>query len=180
MNPTNTPTLDESTFDQPFAAWLPPLTRLLDEQSALCDRLAALGAAQATHVEAERTEALIGVLGERQNVLDRIVELNAALAPFRARRHDALRTLPAHQRQSLQSRIDHIADTVDRVRLGDETDRIRLETRRKGVADELAGLSRLRGAAAAYASVGSAAAPGSIHPTHPSGSSSPKFHDRHG
>lgn len=159
------PALGEGSFDEPGSRWLPTVVSLLDEQCSLSSKLEGLGAEQSVHVKAGRTEALLSVLNERQAVLDRIVEINGILEPFRNRRDAAMSRLQPSERESLQSRIDRIADAVDRVRRRDDEDRQALESQRQGVADELASLSRLRGAAAAYAGHGSAGA---------------RFHDRQG
>lgn len=157
--------LSEASFDGPGSRWLPTVAGLLDEQCRLCARLEGLSDEQSEHVRAGRTEELLGVLNERQAVLDRVVEINGMLGPFRDRRDAAMSRLAPVDRESLQSRIDRIADAVDRVRRRDDEDRKALESQRRGVADELASLSRLRGAAAAYAGHGAIG---------------PRFHDRRG
>jgi flagellar biosynthesis/type III secretory pathway chaperone len=162
---TATVLLDGKTFEQPAARWFGAVVGLLDEQCELCGRLERLGAEQSGHVEAGRTEELLSVLSRRQEVLDRVVQINEILEPFRANRESVMSRLPASDREALQGRIDRIAETVDRVRRRDDEDRRRLEQQRKSVADELSGMTRLRGAAAAYASNAATAS---------------RFHDRHG
>lgn len=152
--PSRSPLLCEGSFDGPGARWLPTVVGLLDEQCGLCERLEGLSDEQSSHVRRGRTEELLGVLNERQAVLDRVVEINGILEPFRNRSDAAMAGLRTADRDSLQSRIDRIAESVDRVRRRDDEDRKALESQRRGVADELANLSRLRGAAAAYAGHG--------------------------
>ncbi len=159
------PVLSENSFDSPGSRWLAAVAGLLDEQYDLCVRLEGLSETQSSHVQAGRTEGLLSVLNERQAVLDRVVEINGTLEPFRNRRDIAMSRLQAADRESLQNRIDRIAESVERVRRRDDEDRRALESQRRGVADELANLSRLRGAAAAYAG---------------SGATGPRFHDRQG
>jgi flagellar biosynthesis/type III secretory pathway chaperone len=157
--------LSAATFELPCARWLDAVAGLLDEQGELCGRLEQLGAEQSGHVETGNTEELLSVLGQRQLVLDRVMQINEILEPFRSNRESVMNRLVAMDRDALQRRIDRIADSVDRVRRRDDEDRKRLEQQRKSVADELSNMTRLRGAAAAYA--GNAA-----------GAS--RFHDRRG
>lgn len=141
-----------AVFDtRPASEWLPAVIRALDEQQVLCSRLAELGDEQALHVQAGRTEELMRVLGDRQQLLDRIVRINSRLEPFRSRRENLLPRLNDQQRGQIEQRIESIAGLVDRVRRRDDQDRQILELQRKTVADELAGIGKLKGAVAAYA-----------------------------
>lgn len=162
--------LPASLLDGAPAAWLPPVSGMLEDQHALCEELDGLGAEQSDHVASGRTDELLAILSRRQGILDRIVEISAALEPFRERREALLATLAPAERDGLCRRIDAIADLVERVRRRDDQDRRLLEEQRQIVADEISGLSRLRGAAAAYAGAGPRAAE----------AASPRFHDRHG
>jgi hypothetical protein len=151
------PGLDAAVFAQTPTMWLGTVAGLLEEQRELCVRLERLGAEQSRHVGAGHTEGLLTVLNQRQTVLDRVVEINDLLEPFRSNRDAAMARLGANERETLQRRIDQIADSVDRVRRRDDEDRRLLENQRKVIADELTSLNRLRGAAAAYAGAAAAA-----------------------
>jgi len=141
-----------SMLDQPTSRWTPVLLKLLDEQRELCMRLESLSREQTSHVEAGRTDALIGVLSDRQRVIDRVVEINDRLEPFRSRREALMNRMSSGEQQGVQVRIDAIADSVERVRARDDADRLALEKQRSIVGDELTSLTRGRGAMTAYGS----------------------------
>lgn len=126
------------------------LAGIIDEEHALCIELDSLSLAQSAMVEGGDTDGVLEVLGRRQQIIDRIVVLNTELSPLRERRDELLAVLPAGERQRVRARVDEIADTVERVRARDEQDRQAMERRRTGIAGELSGLTRARGAIAAY------------------------------
>jgi flagellar biosynthesis/type III secretory pathway chaperone len=134
------------------SVWLPRLTRLLDEQAELCAGLDALSAQQSRAVNDGDTDALLRILGQRQPVVDRMSEINGLLEPFRSRKEALIASLARAQRDGVMQRVGRIAALVESVRARDDQDRIKLEQQRTTVADELATLSRGRGAATAYAS----------------------------
>jgi hypothetical protein len=127
------------------------LAGIIDEEHALCLELDGLSVAQSAMVEGGDTEGVLEVLGRRQRIIDRIVTLNAELAPLRERRDELMAALPAQERERVRSKVGEIAQTVERVRARDEQDRLAMERRRAGIAGELSGLARARGAVAAYA-----------------------------
>lgn len=126
------------------------LAGIIDEEHALCVELDGLSVAQSAMVEGGDTDGVLEVLGRRQRIIDRIVVLNAELAPLRERRDELMAALPASERERVRARVDEIAQAVERVRARDEQDRDAMERRRTGIAGELSGLARARGAVAAY------------------------------
>lgn len=159
--------LPERLLAQEPGAWLPRLTRLLDEQATLCAGLEALSVRQSATLDGADTDALLRILAQRQTILDRVTVINRALAPFRARKEELLARLGPPDRERVARTVGAIAAHVDSVRVRDDQDRRTLERMRTAVADELASLSRARGAAAAYAP-----------PAH--ASPAPRFQDRRG
>lgn len=149
------------------ARWLPRVNRLLDEQCELCVGLDSLSARQTQAVGIGDTDALLRIIGQRQTLVDRVSDINAALEPFRTKKDELVARLAPAQRDGIVQRVGKIAALVESVRSRDDQDRITLEKLRSGVADELANLSKAHGAAAAYAK--STAAP-----------TGPKFQDRKG
>lgn len=123
---------------------------LLEEQARLFARLEGLGAAQGAMIDADDAEGLLGVLAERQRIIEEVGRTNAELDPVRARWDQFIAGLPEAERDRLRRRIDAIAEAAARVAAGDEADRRRLEARREAVAVELSQLSRGQGAVAAY------------------------------
>src|SRR3954470_21497024 len=80
------------------ARWLPRVQKLLDEQCELCVGLDSLSARQTQALGMGDTDGLLRILGQRQTLLDRVVEINAALEPFRANKEHLLGALGAAQR----------------------------------------------------------------------------------
>jgi flagellar biosynthesis/type III secretory pathway chaperone len=163
------PALGDLLTQEP-SVWLPRLAALLDEQCALCERLETLSASQSAAVAVGDTDTLLRVLGQREAVVDRVTRINAALEPFRAARDRALARLGPAGRDAVVQRVGRIAALVESVRARDDQDRTSLERQRGVVSQELAALSRGRGAAAAYAAGG---AGGGAY-------SGPTFQDRRG
>ncbi len=153
---------------QDHSVWLPALTRLLDEQCGLCERLEALSDKQSRAVAAGDTDGLLRILGEREAVVGRVTGINAELEPFRSSRDRALGSLPPAQRDAVVQRVGRIAALVESVRARDDVDRAVLEKQRAAVGVELAAMSRGRGASAAYAGASAGTYSG------------PKFQDRKG
>ena len=131
--------------------WLPRLNKLLDEQCELCVGLDTLSARQTQAVGVGDTDGLLRILGQRQTLVDRVTDINALLEPFRVRKEELLGRLAPAQREGVVQRVGKIAALVESVRARDDQDRIVIEKMRTAVADELANLTRVKGAAAAYA-----------------------------
>ncbi|HMN41212.1 MAG TPA: flagellar export chaperone FlgN [Phycisphaerales bacterium] len=158
--------MTQSTMNNPLVAdiesgdpvrWLPRMHKLLDEQCELCVGLDSLSARQTQAVGIGDTDALLRILGQRQTIIDRVAEIGGALEPFRDRKDALLGRLGPAQREGIVQRVGKIAALVESVRARDDADRITLERMRSNVADELANLSRVKGAAAAYAAHGAGA-----------------------
>jgi hypothetical protein len=136
------------------ARWLPRVHKLLDEQCELCVGLDSLSARQTEAVGIGDTDGLLRILGQRQTLVDRVAAIGTALEPFREKRDGLLGRLAPTQREGIVQRVGKIAALVESVRARDDRDRMVLEKMRSGVADELANLTRVKGAAAAYAANG--------------------------
>ncbi|MFN7022059.1 MAG: hypothetical protein ACK4WH_12130 [Phycisphaerales bacterium] len=146
------PGLTPEVLDAPGSRWFAVVVGLLDRQRALCERLEMLSREQAGHVKEARADALVGVLADRQRVIDEVISVNDQLEPFRSRRERLMQRLSPNEQLTIDSRVEQITSSIERVRVQDEADRAALEERRRGVADELTGLVRGRGAVAAYGS----------------------------
>ena len=149
--PPNAPGRDRVlTLDGPPSVWLPRLNDLLLEQYGLCAELDGLSAKQSGAVSAGNTDALLRILGERQVVIDRVAVLNTLLEPFRTNKQEVMTRLSAAERDALNNRIARINQLVESVRARDDGDRKMLESQRLSVSGEISGVSRGRGAMAAY------------------------------
>lgn len=130
--------------------WGPRLMRILDRQLALYQRLDALSLEQGEHIRAARTDSLLGVLGQRQTLIDELGALNEEVAPF-VRQWDRIAgTLPERHRAALRERFASVAALVDQIAARDEADRRTLEGKRAEVEGLLREVPQARGAIAAY------------------------------
>lgn len=130
--------------------WVPRLARILDEQRELYSALAALAADQTRLIETDDTDSLLELLGRRQTLIEHIARTNQEMAPFTQGWDRLAPTLPEKHRSSLRARFDEVARLVERISEQDDADRRRLEVRRARIGQEIEGVSRGRGALAAY------------------------------
>lgn len=132
-------------------AWVPRLEALLGEQRGLCTQLDRLSQDQGGVIRGGDTDGLMKILSERQSIVNRIVELNTELEPFRRQWETCIRGVDAAERERLEAARAELAELVDRIWSRDEQDRADLERQRAGVAAEITGVSRTRVAVSAYA-----------------------------
>lgn len=149
--------LSPQLLDRPASDWLHPVRQLLDEQVELCLAFEQMSTRQTELIAAGLVDDMLALLTGREGLLERIVEIHHVLEPFHARHAELVHGLSNSDRVSIQGRIDAVASVIERIRLRDDADRRTLEQQRQAVADELAGMARLRGAAAAYAGGGAQA-----------------------
>ena len=127
------------------------LSPMLDEAQSLLARLDALSKRQGEFIDDGAPERLLGLLEERQVVIDRLSEIIAAADPLRARLERAPGASTA-QKQSVRDRLNAISEGVGWISLRDKKDGERLQQRRDDIAGQLAGLGASRTAHAAYGS----------------------------
>ncbi len=151
--------------------WAPRLARVLDRQREVYERLESLSLSQAGLIQADETDRLLDVLGERQRLIEQLGALNEELAPFTERWGELAPRLSEPMREELRRRFDDVSRLVGSIAERDEADRCALEARRGAVGRELEMVSRGRGALSAYArSQGGG----------PESGSNPRYQDRHG
>lgn len=131
-------------------AWLPGVIELLDVQRGLFRELEGLSEQQSKWVSTGETERLLGVLAAKQRVVERVQGVNASLQPYMSDWAARVAGLSERSRVLLRSRTDELEALASRVKSRDEADRAALEASSKVVAEDLAGMARARGAAAAY------------------------------
>jgi len=136
--------------------WRTRLERIIEEQRGLYERLDALSVRQSSLIREENTDALLGVLGERQAVIDRLSALAEEFEPFKRQWRELMAQLDESSRDAFNRRIDALAERVSAIAQRDERDREALDERRSRITGELQGLSKGRGAVAAYSRGGTA------------------------
>ncbi|MHC5023169.1 MAG: flagellar export chaperone FlgN [Planctomycetota bacterium] len=124
----------------PSPSWDDQLIALLERQQQLVVRLGQLADQQGSLIEARRTDALLGLLAERQRIIDQFtasqeelsgltVDLNARLEQTARSRADRIRAL-----------LDEIGHCLASVMQRDEQDQQTLHTGRAAVRQELSSL----------------------------------------
>lgn len=127
------------------------LVALVGEQIELYRRLETLSERQHELVLGEDTDALLGVLGERQTLIDSISEVSARMTPYRARWDEHVGTMSEDGRASLRRGLDELASMMSRIAERDEDDRRVMEERRSRIQNQLSGVKRGGAAVRGYA-----------------------------
>lgn len=132
------------------AEWAPRLSKILADQREVCLQLEQLSGRQGEQIRSGDTEALMQVLGERQELINRLGELNTEIEPYRREWAGFMGRLAAPERARMEAATLELRELVDRIWARDEEDRLALETQRSAVSSELTNLSRGRVALSAY------------------------------
>jgi hypothetical protein len=102
----------------------------LDQQVVCYRRLAKLAEQQHEHVRQSRTEELLSVLGQRQQVLDQAAELERSIVPASRRWSDYLGDLPQHQRTRAQELMAERRKLLEQITASDSRDVLVLQQRK--------------------------------------------------
>lgn len=131
-------------------AWPQPLIDALEHQQSLVDQLVPLVQKQAAMIESGRTDALLGLLGRRQQIIDQLTGSQAGLGELTQDLEQRLAKVPSEQREHIRSLIDYIGNALNDVMGRDDQDRQALEAGREGLKRELADVNAARQARSAY------------------------------
>lgn len=126
------------------------LSTLLEEHERLYVSLNELSERQSALIDEDDTDVLLGVLAERQRVVDRLLEAGQELKPLQGQWDGILSAVDFETRERLCTRVSLIQDLASRVNDRDDRDRARLAAKRKTLAEEIAGVNKSRGAINAY------------------------------
>ncbi|HRQ72119.1 MAG TPA: flagellar export chaperone FlgN, partial [Phycisphaerales bacterium] len=97
------------------------IVEALDRQLALFRRLDTLSRRQRDVVNAGDTDQLLGVLGERQEVIEQLERLGEQLRPVRRGWDSMLERLPTNRRAEVRERLDALAELAAALASRDET-----------------------------------------------------------
>ena len=126
------------------------LIRVLQEQQSLVEQLAKLATQQSELVELGKTEALLSVLGRRQEIIDRVIasqgDLTTLLEELRCDRSN----VSEHCKRQIGGLVETINHQLAQVMKRDSEDQERLESRRDRTRQELAGVETAKKAHHAY------------------------------
>lgn len=131
-------------------AWGRCVVDLLGRQRDLYIQLDGLSAQQASLVAAEDADGLLGLLGERERVMERVLEVNARLEPYRRRWGDVVERLDEAQRAAVGALVGELEALTRRIAERDEADRRAMEESRRAIGAELGSMGRQRAAVRAY------------------------------
>lgn len=146
-------------------SWADQMFEALERQHALVTELSMLAERQAVLVEEARTEDLLGLLGERQRVVDGFTGAQDDVTRLSEATDADPESLDPEQRTRLRTLIDGIGERLAAVMRQDATDQDRLAARRDETKAAIAGIGTARAAQRAYIGRGTPA---------------PRFSDRKG
>ena len=125
----------------------------LEEQVGCYRRLARLVELQHEHVRQSRTEELLGVLAQRQQVLDQVVGLEQSLQPAKGRWNEYLGELAPEDRERGRGLLAESRQLLEQITTADRNDALVLQQRKLNVGKQLKQAAAARGASLRYAAV---------------------------
>lgn len=130
--------------------WSASLIELLERQRALVGELSELARQQAGLTESGQTEALLQLLGRRQEIIDRFAVTQDDLGRLTGRLSERVRDLAEPQRRQVRSLIDEIGEAMADVLQRDEQDQEALRASRDRVRRDIATVDTSKQAHRAY------------------------------
>ncbi|HED54944.1 MAG TPA: hypothetical protein ENJ00_12205 [Phycisphaerales bacterium] len=127
------------------------LVRLIDEQIELYRKLEGLSRKQHECVEADDTDGLLAVLGQRQQLIDRITDASARMSPYRAQWDAHIDAMGESDRRRVRQGLDDLSTLMSSIAERDDRDRRAMEDRRDRVHAQITGVKRGGQAVSAYA-----------------------------
>ncbi len=126
------------------------LIELLEEQAGLSDRLEQLAQQQRALVTEGRTDDLLGVLSQRQQLIGGLEAVSAKLGPYRSHWSDYWQSLSPAERDRVGPLVKRVQAGLARLMEGDDQDRAQLEATHSAVGEQLSRLSQSGAAHKAY------------------------------
>lgn len=126
------------------------LIELLTAQRDLYRALDTLSGKQQDIIAHGQAEQLLGVLSERQVIVDQLTAINQNLAPLRSRMTEIADAAAEEKRQSLRSLVDQVQALLASIIARDDEDRQKLEASKAKVGKELSRVNTAPAAINAY------------------------------
>ncbi|MHC4416023.1 MAG: flagellar export chaperone FlgN [Planctomycetota bacterium] len=126
------------------------LVELLEQQQGLVQELGHLARRQAALIEAGRTDALLELLAQRQQIMDRFVSSQDSLAELTESMRGGGGHVAEERRERVSTLVDSISRDLSEILHRDEQDRAALRANRDRTADQLTGLGTAKQAHQAY------------------------------
>lgn len=140
-------------------AWSPETARALlrdrvmpalERQAALYDQLAAFGPRQDELIASGEGDELLRLMGDRQAVVDELVEVHRGLEDVRAGWQVFVDGLDEDEREALGDRLDALKALAARVHDQDSQTRQHLDGARDRVSSSMSSIGKAKGAMRAY------------------------------
>jgi hypothetical protein len=139
-----------------------PVLTALEQQVVCYRRLAKLVEVQHEHVRQSRTEELLAVLSQRQQVLDQVAEHEKTILAAKRRWSEYLRELPDEQRGTAQAMMAESRRLLEQITTADKNDALVLQQRKLEVGRALRHAAAARVVNRSYAAAAYGRAPASI------------------
>jgi len=104
-------------------AWADGLIELLDHQRHVYYELRELSEQQAELVAAGEASSLLGILSQRQQLIDQLAQLNGRIDPYRRDWPTVWSRLDGETQEQIQSLLSHVQQLLDAVVSQDGRDR---------------------------------------------------------
>lgn len=131
-------------------AWVARFERLLTDQIELCKELTGLARSQRDCIGRNDPDELLGVLGRRQAVIERLRSIAEEARPLREQWSGGLDGADERVVARVRRLISELTDMMRTIAENDAEDRKRMERSRDDLAGRLAGVAKSRGAISAY------------------------------
>jgi hypothetical protein len=109
----------------------------LEQQVGSYRRLAKLAEIQHEHVQHSRTEQLLDVLGQRQQVLDEVARLEQTIGPARRGWREYLATLGADDRANAETLLAETRRLLEEITTADRNDAMVLQQRKLNLGKQI-------------------------------------------
>jgi len=134
----------------PPESWTDDLVALLERQQAAVDRLLGLARSQGGLIEKGRSEPLLGLLAQRQRLIDEFTDLQGELSARTGDLNRRLLAVAEADRGRIRGLIDDISAGLGEIMRLDDRDQAALAEARERARTELAAHGAARQARSAY------------------------------
>jgi hypothetical protein len=114
-----------------------PVIQALGEQVEWYRRLAKLAELQHVYVQNEQTEELLGVLGQRQEVLNEVARLEQVVGPVRKQWGGYVGGLPAERRGEAEGLMAETRRLLEEITTSDRNDAMVLQQRKLNLGKQI-------------------------------------------
>ena len=136
--------------DKPLLPDAAEVLDLLNRQLGLYVKLREMGERQRSLISQDDPTALLGLLGERQRVVEELAKLDTEMAPLRRDWQTIAPTLPAEARDRASRAFQQARQLLEAIIAADQRDSTLLSTRKDSVGNTLRTIDAGRQACAAY------------------------------